>query len=515
MGIPCFYSYIIKNHNKIICEFMKNTDNLYIDSNSIIYDCVNDLSKTTIQGDNYENELIQLIIKRLKSLISYVSPKNKCFIAFDGVAPLAKLNQQRCRRFKSSYEKHILESIGEKKEGFKWDTTAITPGTTFMKKMSIAIYNYFSNISSNIDYHISCSDKIGEGEHKIFEFIRNNEDYHSMTNTTIYGLDADLIMLSLCHSPLCKNIYLYRDTPSFIKQIDRNLDPNKSYLLNISLLKTTINNDFDGNDRVKDYIFICFLLGNDFMPHLPSINIRSTGIETLINYYNSTIVSKNTYLIIDNKIKWKNVRLFLEALSVEEHNRIKAEFIDRSKFRLQKHTKTDKLLLLPMLNRNDEKFINPNEFKWQRRYYKKLFNIDNPYINNSLKKICINYIEALEWTFYYYTSGCLDWRWEYKYNYAPLLKDLYTFVSYYDIEYIEPVKTNPVSPYTQLAYVLPQTSHHLLNKQLQNLAKNKYNYYYCNNDFQWAFCKFFWESKLTFKYININELENDIKLIDI
>ena len=51
--------------------------------------------------------------------------------------------------------------------------------------------------------------------------------------------------------------------------------------------------------------------------------------------------------------------------------------------------------------------------------------------------------------------------------------------------------------------------------KLQNLAKNKYNYYYCNNDFQWAFCKFFWESKLTFKYININELENDIKLIDI
>ena len=45
------------------------------------------------------------------------------------------------------------------------------------------------------------------------------------------------------------------------------------------------------------------------MPHLPSINIRTTGIETLINYYKSTIVSKNTYLIIDNKIKWKNVRL--------------------------------------------------------------------------------------------------------------------------------------------------------------------------------------------------------------
>ena len=124
-------------------------------------------------------------------------------------------------------------------------------------------------------------------------------------------------------------------------------------------------------------------------------------------------------------------------------------------------------------------------------------------------------MKRLEWTFNYYTTGCLDWRWEYKYNYGPLLKDLYSFIPHHDIEYIEPVKTNPVSPYTQLAYVLPQTSHHLLNTDYKYLAKNKYNYYYINNDFQWAFCKFFWESKLTFKYININELENDIKIITI
>ena len=100
-------------------------------------------------------------------------------------------------------------------------------------------------------------------------------------------------MLSLNHTEFCKNIFLYRDTPSFINQIDRNLDPNKSYLLNISLLKSTINEDFDNTDRIKDYIFICFLLGNDFMPHIPSINIRSDGINVLLNYYNSVIVSKN------------------------------------------------------------------------------------------------------------------------------------------------------------------------------------------------------------------------------
>tara|TARA_Y100000768_G_C23765872_1_gene580893 strand:+ start:38 stop:793 length:756 start_codon:yes stop_codon:yes gene_type:complete len=251
------------------------------------------------------------------------------------------------------------------------------------------------------------------------------------------------------------------------------------------------------------------------MPHIPCINIRTDGINTLLNYYNSAIVSKKLYLIVNGKIKWKNVRTLIESLSEEEHMRLKSEYNERSRFKLHKHTKQEKLLLLPMLNRTDEHYINPNEFKWQRRYYKSLFNIDMPYNNNNLKNICINYIEGLEWTFYYYTKGCLDWRWEYKYNYAPLLKDLYTFISYHDIDYLDINQNNPVSPYTQLAYVLPKTSHYLLNSSVRDLINSKYQCYYNNNQFQWAFCKFFWESKLTFKYININELENDIKIISV
>ena len=108
------------------------------------------------------------------------------------------------------------------------------------------------------------------------------------------------------------------------------------------MLKSTINEDFDNTNRIKDYIFICFLLGNDFMPHIPSINIRTDGIDVLLNYYNSIIVSKREYLIVNNKIKWKNVRLFIEALSEEEHNRLKTEYTARSKLRLHKHTKADK-----------------------------------------------------------------------------------------------------------------------------------------------------------------------------
>ena len=43
MGIPFFFSYIIKNHPKIIkkIDFLKKSHFFFLDSNSIIYNCLN------------------------------------------------------------------------------------------------------------------------------------------------------------------------------------------------------------------------------------------------------------------------------------------------------------------------------------------------------------------------------------------------------------------------------------------------------------------------------------------
>jgi hypothetical protein len=76
----------------------------------------------------------------------------------------------------------------------------------------------------------------------------------------------------------------------------------------------------------------------------------------------------------------------------------------------------------PELSRELERYINPESPGWQQRYYKTLFDMEID--DERRKQICLNYLEGLEWTFKYYTSGCPDWRWSYKYNY-PAYKQYY------------------------------------------------------------------------------------------
>jgi 5'-3' exonuclease len=157
-----------------------------------------------------------------------------------------------------------------------------------------------------------------------------------------------------------------------------------------------------------------------------------------------------------------------------------------------KDEKVDELLLLPMKDRSVEHFINPYEEGWRERYYSALFDIK---INDErCKEICINYLEGLEWTMNYYTSGCIDWRWTYKYHYPPLLSDLIKYIPYFDTTLVSVKAKNPVTPIEQLCYVLPKSSHYLLPQKVH--AQIKPEWYSTNCRFQWAFCKYFWESHI-------------------
>lgn len=251
MGIPSYFSYIVKNHPEIIQKYYNNSSfnvsNFYLDCNSIIYDSYAKLDPNILNEDT-GSIIINNTISKIEEYIQLIQPQRRIIIAFDGVAPVAKLKQQRERRFKSWFQSDVVNGMtnDECNKTTVWDKTAITPGTIFMRELNTRIRQHFSLnskiIVSGLQIIVSGSDEVGEGEHKIFKYIREHPEEHTEENNTfIYGLDSDLIMLSINHLYCCPNIYLFRETPHFIQSISNELEPNENYVLDISELSKNIS----------------------------------------------------------------------------------------------------------------------------------------------------------------------------------------------------------------------------------------------------------------------------------
>lgn len=542
MGIPSYFSYIVKNHSEIIKRYSKtenvlNVSNFYLDCNSIIYDSYSKLNPN-ILTENVGLEIIHSVIEKINEYISLINPSKNVIIAFDGVAPIAKLKQQRERRYKSWIQQEKLNNNNDNSSQILWDRTAITPGTIFMKELNNHVKDYYknnmnniNNINNNLNIIISGSDEIGEGEHKIFDYIRNNPEKHFEENTFIYGLDSDLIMLSINHLYCCPNIYLFRETPEFIKSVNKDLEPNQNYFLdikelstNISFYMTTDASDISIN-RCHDYILLCFLLGNDFMPHFPALNIRKDGINRILDAYKNTIGYKNELLYDANlkKINWINFKKIIGYLSEKEHGWMMNEHASRDKMEKQflremenqvathqlPQTQIDekRINLIPIYNRQIEKYINPFNNKWQNRYYKNLFK--NPY---NKRDIVINYLECLEWTMKYYTTYQIDWNFKYEHNYPPLLEDLYKYIPDNNVhEFITNINNCEINELTQLCYVLPRNSLNLLPKKIAQILLNEFpNWYNSEQTFVWSYCRYFWEAHLVTEDLDIKHFMNVI-----
>jgi 5'-3' exonuclease len=524
MGIPSYFSHIVKNHGNIIKKYNLSpikVNNLYLDCNSIIYDSVHSIDSTQTNFDI----IISTTITKIEEYISLIKPDTNIFIAFDGVAPVAKMEQQRIRRYKSNYQQQITSGFYKSFQEIKpdpWNTTAITPGTLFMHQLAVKMNSHFNDPEKygTSTLKVSCGDQYGEGEHKIFEYIRANPAEHSAATSVIYGLDADLIMLSINHLPISPNIYLFRETPHFIQSIDKSLEPNETYLMDIPELAKIITLDMNNGaemtteqqkNKIYDYIFICFMLGNDFLPHFPAVNIRTNGIEKLLDAYKSAI-GPTENLTDGATIYWQNFRKFVSYLAAKEEQFMKNEIKLRDKReRFFYPTDTPENMIkkfdaIPTYDRANEKTINPYQPNWQKRYYTALFktSIDDA----KCEEIATNYMEGLEWTMKYYTTGCVDWRWHYKYNYPPLLQDLLKFIPDQETIFIAEKPPNPVTPMVQLCYVLPLSSLSLLPSPIYNKLIKVYNECYRNDfKFEWSFCRYFWESHIYLPAIDIGELE--------
>jgi len=537
MGIPSYFSYIIKTHSNIIrntAYLRKNAKtvfhSLYMDCNSIIYDAVRSIE--TEHANVSDQEIIQAVIRKIWEYIRLISPTKVVYITFDGVAPFAKMEQQRARRYKTAFLSSISFDAQAVRETTKWNTSAITPGTPFMRELSRQVRREFEGKPASVFQPrilVSASDEPGEGEHKMYDYMRGNTDPHE--TIAVYGLDSDLIMLSIFHLYLCRNIYICREAPEFSKRIlpsDLKFAENELLFMDMEKLSNAILNEmncpYSDKARIYDYVFLCFFLGNDFLPHFPALNIRTHGIQQLLDLY-STHLGKypDRYFIGKERgrIQWKWVHLFLAETSKMEESFLLTEYRQRAKLQMRKYSEkspADREMVFqntPQLYRGDEEYICPSEKNWEERYYRVAFSCERTPEN--ISRICRNYVEGLEWVFRYYTEGCPDWRWKYHFHYPPLIVDLAKHIPREAGGSLFPEKRGAGGPYTeldQLCYVLPKGGAGLLPPELQRKLEAKLGDQkpeVGDIQFQWMFSKYFWESKVILPEIPMERIEGIVR----
>jgi 5'-3' exonuclease len=136
MGIPSYYKKLIDTVQGLVLQRHpdETIDWLFMDFNCLIYHCLYQKDMPVYPGameqDAWEKDFIERIVLYTLHVIRQVQPAIGVYIAIDGIVPMAKMRQQRLRRFKSVWlTQHSSDSV----EKDKWDTNAITPGTAFMK----------------------------------------------------------------------------------------------------------------------------------------------------------------------------------------------------------------------------------------------------------------------------------------------------------------------------------------------------------------------------------------------
>lgn len=352
MGIPKFFRWMSDKYPGLLTTAKENQlpqiDNFYLDMNGIIHNCTH-----PCDGDVHfrirEEDMFEDIFNYVNTLFSIIKPREYFFMAIDGVAPRAKMNQQRGRRFRSAKEAMDREEAALKKGDIlpneqRFDSNCITPGTQFMVRLHEAFKKFIQmKLTTDPDWQrvkviLSGHETPGEGEHKVMDFIRyqrSQPGYNPDTSHCLYGLDTDLIMLGLSlHEP---NFMLLREEVKFNKKSDatkgksQRVDSSKiSFnVLYLALLRDCIEQEFlpfkpnlpfkfDLEAIIDDWILICFLIGNDFIPHIPHFHIHKNALPKIFEIYQATLTKLDGYMNEKGILNLKRFKIFCEALAVAD-----------------------------------------------------------------------------------------------------------------------------------------------------------------------------------------------------
>ncbi|XP_028617291.1 5'-3' exoribonuclease 1-like, partial [Grammomys surdaster] len=390
--------------------------------------------------------------------------------------------------------------------------------TEFMARLHEHL-KYFVNMKISTDkswqgvtIYFSGHETPGEGEHKIMEFIRSEKakpDHDPNTRHCLYGLDADLIMLGLTSHEA--HFSLLREEVRFGgKKTQRVCAPEETtfHLLHLSLMREYIDYEFsalkekitfkyDIEKIIDDWILMGFLVGNDFIPHLPHLHINHDALPLLYGTYIAILPELGGYINESGHLNLPRFERYLVKLSDFDREHFSEVFVDLKWFESKVGNKylneaagaaaeeaknckekrkpkgQENSLSWAALDKSEgegvasrDNFEDETEdddlFETEFRQYKRTYYMTKMGVDvvsdEFLADQAACYVQAIQWILHYYYHGVQSWSWYYPYHYAPFLSDIRNISSlkiHFELG-------KPFKPFEQLLAVLPSASKNLL-----------------------------------------------------
>ena len=502
MGIPSLFRTLVGTYPGILTSKIRDdVDHLYLDYNCLIHHCKNTFVSSSTTPRSVEEEFITHVINYTQHIIcDVVQPRKLVYIAVDGPVPMTKLLKQRARRYKKiqdrGYKQKMCENHGYVSNKNEFDGNKITPGTTFMFKLCSRLKNFvmlgafgkhLQKKNKQFSVFVSDANIAGEGEQKIFDFIKNNK---GIPKIVIYGLDADLIILTMQCSK--QNVHLLRETQNLnVEEFNNepfvffNIDRCTEYLLKDYNLTMHSRSQI-----IDDIVLLSFFGGNDFVDHFVHTKIKDNGFDRLLTAYKKVLCQTTEYLTTGDSINYEFLCKILEFVQEFEDLSVKQNLVHNSSKPIcfgKKATPKEKIdvemqkyehcyytdaqnpfnqYYASVMNQID---YSENYETWKSQYNSHFFQ------NTEMDSVCYEYLKCVYWNWLYYKNHSPpSWSYYYPYRHSPLSSTLYNYISKKSCKFdFKFVQDKPYVPFLQLLIVLPIQNNNLhpfaISKVLQHL----------------------------------------------
>lgn len=470
MGIPSYF----KTLTEKIPGCLQSTPGgnatpmyLLFDFNCLVYFCLRMMRPYTEEGRlQWEADLCTEVEKVLVVVWENAGKPPNVFIGVDGVVPMAKIKQQRMRRFKSVWwgAQEVAYGVRAADEE-TWDKNAITPGTAFMERLGERLQIF----AGKRKWTVSTSNEPGEGEHKVMGYLRNGW-IQEPGSIVIYGLDADLIVLSMLTSSYWldekKNpCFLMREKAEF-GRIEKRFEDSTFLFLSVNkLLESICWKVADTRDFITNYVAVMSILGNDFLPHGLTLKIRDGGHEKMLGILRE-MYGAGSRFVENGKLVWATFqglfqKLALSEAGVFEASAKKKRGVRHPAARSETEAKMIPVQILPLEWYVEKEFFQGDRLRkdWESVYERYV-----PY-EDSIRE----WKYGAQWILDYYLGKPINTFWFYPWHLPPLWGWLAEDTSDNAMTVFLEEK-EPIQPMVQLALVLPMESWWLVRDKILQRA---------------------------------------------